>query len=87
MTTSDIPPTRNPQSAHPGLESKPGPGPDPIEVTASKKVDDLSRHQSKHDMVPKHESKTISKEKETGKMAPAPRHSDSGWPLPGTGKK
>jgi hypothetical protein len=87
MTTSDIPPTRNPQPAHPGLESKPGPGSDPLEVTASKKVDDLSRHQSKHDMVPKHESKTISKEKETGKMAPAPRHSDSGRPLPGTGKK
>lgn len=87
MATSDIPPTRNPQPAHPGLESKPGPVSSPLEVTASKKVDDLSRHQSKHDMVPKHEPKTMAKEKETGKIAPAPSHSEGGRPRPGTGKK
>ena len=87
MTTSDIPPTRNPQPAHPGLDSKPGSVSNPLEITASKKVDDLSRHQSKHDMVPKHESRNIPKEKEASKIAPAPSHSDGGRPLPGTAKK
>ncbi len=86
MTTSEIPPTRNPQPAHPGLDSKPGPVSNPLEVTATKKVDDLSRRQSKHDMVPKHEPKTLSKEKETGKTAPTPSHSEGGRPLPGARK-
>lgn len=47
-------PTRNPEPAHPGLDSRIGDAPKPQVTTASKKVDDLSRHESRQDRAPKH---------------------------------
>lgn len=55
--------TANPQSAHPGLNSRSGDSINHREITASKKVDDLSRHESKHDSAPKHEPKLNPRDK------------------------
>jgi len=76
MTTYEIPqilpqPTQNPQTPHPGLESRIGDSPKPVETTASKKVDDLSRHESNHDMAPKHEPKLNAREKDQGSAKPS----------------
>ena len=45
------------QPGFPGLERKIGYVPNFREMSASKKVDDLSRHESKHDTDPKHDPK------------------------------
>ena len=62
MATFEIPqivpvPTKNPEPSHPGLEQKFGDTPKPVEITASKKTDDISRHESKHSLDPKQDPK------------------------------
>ncbi len=92
MTTIEIPqiqpqPTQNPQTPHPGLESRIGDSPKPVETTASKKVDDLSRHESKHDMAPRHEPKPNAREKDQGSAKPSGAPSQPGKAPIGTTKK
>jgi len=56
------------------------------EMWASKKVDDISRHESKHDSAPKHEPRPNAREKsETNK--PGYGQPQGGKPLPGSVKK
>ena len=54
-------PTGDPRPELPPPDSRgditPGPGP----ISASKKVDDISKHQSKHDTDPKHDPKSVGK--------------------------
>ncbi|WP_291272780.1 hypothetical protein [Geothrix sp.] len=75
MTIHEIPliqsrPTPNPQTPPPGLDPQIGDTPKPRETTASKKVDDLSRHESNHDLPPKHEPKLNAREKDRGSVKP-----------------
>ena len=92
MTTFVIPetvpkPTQNPEPAHPGLERMIGDVPKPRETTASKKVDDISRHESKHDMAPKHEPKPNAREKAQEWPKPGGTKPQGGTNVPGTVKK
>jgi hypothetical protein len=92
MPTIEIPqlnpmPTKNPEPAHPGLESRMGDLPKPLQTTASKKTDDLSRHESRHDMVPKHEPKLNAREKPAGGGQPATIPTPGTKPQPGPKKK
>ena len=87
MTTVEIPqlkpmPTMNPEPAHPGLDYRIGDLPKPVPLTASKKVDDLSRHESKHDGNPKHDPKLNPREK-----SPEARPPSVGKPQVGATKK
>jgi hypothetical protein len=70
------------QPGFPGLERKVGYVPNFREISASKKVDDLSRHESKHDTDPKHDPKHNAREKVQEGVKP-----QGDKPLPGTGKK
>jgi hypothetical protein len=56
------------------------------ERSASKKVDDLSRHESKHDTDPKHDPKHNLREKATDGTKPGTGQPQPGLPAPGTGK-
>jgi hypothetical protein len=92
MKTPEIPqliprPTQNPEPAHPGLESRIGDEPKPIETTASKKVDDISRHESKHDMDPKHAPKQNAREKATDGSMPGHSQPQPGTQAPAPAKK
>ena len=92
MTTFVIPqtipkPTQNPEPAHPGLERKIGDVPNFRETTASKKVDDISRHESKHDMTPKHEPRPNPREKTRNWTKPGESKPQGGNNVPGTVKK
>jgi len=92
MAIFDIPqitprPTKNPQTPHPGLEPRIGDVPRAVETTASRKVDDLSRHESKHDMAPKHEPKLNAREKGFGSAQPAGAPAKVGKAPKGTTKK
>ena len=78
--------TPNPQPANPGLERKIGDVPNFRETTASKKVDDLSRHESKHDTDPKHDPKHNAREKGTVPSKPDCCQPQGGKPLPGNAK-
>ncbi|MFZ1377360.1 MAG: hypothetical protein WAS25_12275 [Geothrix sp.] len=87
MTTFEVPqiptnPTNDPRPQNPGQERQIGDTPNPREVTASKKVDDLSRHDSKHSLDPKQDPKHNPREKVT--EAPKPGCCD---PAPGAPKK
>jgi len=79
--------TPNPQPANPGLERKIGDVPNFREMTASKKVDDLSRHESKHDTDPKHDPKLNAREKTHEELQPGGSKPQTEKPLSGTGKK
>ena len=70
------------QPGFPGLERKIGYVPNFREMSASKKVDDLSRHESKHDTDPKHDPKLNAREKGHEGVKPQGEK-----PLPGPGKK
>ena len=88
MTTINSPkPSMDPQSTSPD----PGPGigdrPNFRVMTASKKVDDLSRHESKHDMAPKHDPKFNAREKAPDTKHPGAGQPQGGKPAPGTFKK
>jgi hypothetical protein len=92
MSTFEIPqiipqPTQNPEPAHPGLERKIGDDPKPLETTASKKVDDISKHESKHDMAPKHDPKLPVREKTQEWKKPGGSKPQGGDNVPGTVKK
>jgi hypothetical protein len=92
MTTFNIPAlnpllTRNPQPANPGLESKIGDVPEIRWITASKKVDDISRHESKHDADPKHGPNLNAREKRPETSKPDSSQPQGGKPLPGNAKK
>lgn len=92
MPTPEIPlmnafPTANPQPPHPGLESRIGDVPKERGVTASKKVDDLSRHESKHDTAPKHEPKLNAREKTYDGSKPGGSSSQGPKPPMGPVKK
>ena len=79
--------TPNPQPGFPGLERKIGDIPNFRETTASKKVDDLSRHESKHDTDPKHDPKLNVREKTHEGVKPGGSKPQGENPAPGTGKK
>ena len=81
----DLAPVRRP--GFPGLERRIGYVPNFREMSASKKVDDLSRHESKHDMDPKHDPKLNAREKPQGWVKPGGAKPQVEEPLPGTGKK
>lgn len=92
MPTPEIPqlnppPTQNPQPTNPGLERKIGDVPNFRETTASKKVDDLSRHESRHDTDPKHDPKLNAREKAHDGVKPGEGKPQTDKPLHGTGKK
>jgi hypothetical protein len=87
MTTFNIPPfnprlTANPQPDNPGLGPQLDGIPAPLAVTASKKVDDLSRHESKHDTDPKHAPKHNAREKGTVPGKPDSYQPQGGQPRP-----
>ncbi len=56
-------PTNDSKPQNPAQERQIGDTPKPREVTASKKVDDLSRHESKHSLDPRLEPKHNAREK------------------------
>jgi hypothetical protein len=95
MTIFNIPPrepvaprwTPNPEPAHPGLDRNIGDVPNPHALTASKKVDDLSRHESKHDTDPKHDPKHDPRDKTTGGTKPGPTQPQGEKHVPGSGKQ
>ena len=70
------------QPGFPGLERKIAHVPNFREMSASKKVDDLSRHESKHDTDPKHDPKQNAREKGHEGVKPQGEK-----PPPGTEKK
>jgi len=87
MPTIELPqlvptPTRNPS-----IESRIGDLPKPTETIASKKVDDLSRHESKHDMAPKHDHKLNPREKGYDGAKPGCCQPKGSQPAPGHVKK
>jgi len=75
------------QPGFPGLERKIGDIPNFRETTASKKVDDLSRHESKHDTDPKHDPKLNAREKTHEGVPPGGSKPQVEKPHSGTGKK
>jgi len=91
MTTFDIPQLIPKPSTDPRLIShepwpRSGEGVNHREMTASKKVDDISRHESKHDSAPKHDPRPNAREKaETNQ--PGHGQLQGGKPLPGSVKK
>jgi hypothetical protein len=92
MTTFVIPqtlpkPTQNPEPDHPGLERRIGDDPKPLETTASKKVDDISRHESKYDTAPKQNPKLNAREKTQEWTKPGGSKPQGGQLIPGTVKK
>jgi len=91
MTTFDIPqlipkPSTAPRLTSPELRPRNGDQSDLHEMTASKKVDDISRHESKHDSAPKHEPKPNAREKSDANK-PGFGQPQGGKPLPGSVKK
>lgn len=56
-------PIGDPKQEEPGPDAKDGLASTSWEVVASKKVDDLSKHESKHDTDPKHDPKHNAREK------------------------
>ncbi len=92
MATPEIPqlnpqPTPNPQPPNPGLERKIGDVPNFRETTASKKVDDLSRHESKHDTDPKHDPKLKARVKAHDGVKPGEGKPPVDRPPHGAGKQ
>lgn len=92
MTTFEDPqiptnPTNDPKPQNPEQERKIGDTPKPREVTASKKVDDLSRHESKHSLDPRQDPKRGGGEKVSEPGKPGFKPPPSKDPLPGTPKK
>ena len=92
MRTNEFPqlnpePMKDPRPANPGQERKIGDVPNFREMTASKKVDDLSRHESKHDTDPKHDPKLNAREKTHEGLQPGGSKPQTEKPLSGTGKK
>lgn len=80
-------PTRNPEPAHPGLDTKIGDARKLQETTASRKVDDLSRHESRHDMAPKHEPKLNARDKVPAAPKPSDPVNPAARPSGNTSKK
>ena len=90
MTIIEIPqieskPMQNPQPLKPG-ERMIGDFPNPREVTASKKVDDLSHHESKHSLDPKKDPKHNAREKGPDWIKPGTSQPSSGKTAPGLSK-
>lgn len=83
MATFDIPQLipKPSEKASPIFGPRTGYQPNFREISASKKVDDISRHESRHDMAPKHDPKPNAREK------PEPNKPQGGKPLPGTERK
>ena len=75
------------QLGFPGLVRKVAYVPNFREMNASKKVDDLSRHESKHDTDPKHDPKLNVREKTHEGVKPGGSKPQGEKPAPGTGKK
>ena len=72
---------------------KPGPDSDrrvnstSWEISASKKVDDLSRHESKHDTDPKHDPKRNAREKTPDGTKPDAHNHQADKPMDGDTRK
>jgi hypothetical protein len=75
------------QPGFPGLVRKIGYVPNFRERSASKKVDDLSRHESKHDTDPKHDPKLNAREKTHEGVKPGGTKPQVESTPPGMGKK
>lgn len=87
MTTIEIPqrpsePGKDPLHLNPDPERTIGDPPKPIETTASKKVDDLSRHESKHSQDPKQEPKQNARDKTVDPSRPGSGQKQGGPPVP-----
>lgn len=67
-------PVGDPQPGKPGPESNHRAHSTSWEISASKKVDDLSRHESKHDQDPKHAPKSLPKPNAREKTPDGNRH-------------
>lgn len=92
MPTFEIPqiptnPTNDPRPQNPAADRQIGDTPNPREVTASKKVDDLSRHESKHSLDPKQEPRRGTGEKVCDPWKPGLKPPQAQDPLPGTPPK
>lgn len=77
----------NPPPAGDPERDRPGPDATSWEVVASKKVDDLSKHESKHDMDPKHDPKRNAREKTPDGTKHEARQPPGGEPKPGKNQK
>jgi hypothetical protein len=80
-------PTQHFRPANPGLVPTIGDIRNHRDRSASKKVDDISRHESKHDMAPKHEPKPNAREKTQEWTKPGGSKPQAEKPGGGTGKK
>jgi hypothetical protein len=92
MTPSDIPqvptnPSNDPKPPNPVPEHKIGDTPKPREVTASKKVDDLSRHESKSSLDPREDPKRGGGDKASEPPKPLLKAPPAREPRPGAPKK
>jgi len=92
MTTFAIPqvpadPASDPKPQNPGQGRQIGDTPKPRKVTASKKVDDLSRHESKHSPDPRQDPKRAGGEKVSEPSKPAFQPLPAHDPIPGKPKK
>lgn len=83
-------PAGDPQPDKPGPDPKSNVAPTAWEISASKKVDDLSRHESKHDLDPKHDPKNLPKPNAREKTSDGIRHDvpqpQGGNPAPGAAR-
>lgn len=80
-------PTGDPKREEPGPDAKDRPTSTSWEVVASKKVDDLSKHESNHDTDPKHDPKRNSREKTPDETKHEARQPPGGESKPGKTQK
>jgi hypothetical protein len=80
-------PVKEPFPTMPGLQQRIGDLPKERETTASKKVDDISKHESKHSLDPKLNPKHNAREKATDGTQDASGHPGDQKSLPGMPKK
>ena len=80
-------PIGDPKRDKPGPDSNDRVNPASREVLASKKVDDISKHESKHDTDPKHDPKRNAREKAPDETKHDAHQPKSGESTPGKIKK
>jgi hypothetical protein len=80
-------PRKEPNPTMPGLQQRIGDLPKERETTASKKVDDISKHESKHSFDPKRDPKHNAQEKVTDVPKVGPGQPQGDKPGLGSTKK
>ena len=81
----ELEPSKEPLPAKPILDPKPAVAPDAWEISASKKVDDISKHESNHDL--KHDPKHGITPKPEDRNKPGAPQPQGGKPMPGNVKR